>query len=45
MAYYMYMLLHVHVAKNIFFVNPFMPNGISHHYQLDESFSNIRVVG
>ena len=31
--------------KKNFLVNPFMPNGISHHYQLDESFSNIRFVG
>ena len=29
---------------NIFF-NPFMPNGISHLYQLDESNLNLRVVG
>ena len=26
-------------------VNPFMPNGISHLYQLDESISKLRVVG
>ena len=25
--------------------NPFMPNEISHHYDLDESISNFRVVG
>ena len=25
--------------------NPFMPNGISHPYQLGESISNLRVVG
>ena len=26
-------------------LNPFMPNGISHLYQLSESISNLRVVG
>ena len=26
-----------------YFLNPFMPNGISHHYQFDESISNMRV--
>ena len=26
-------------------LNPFMPNVFSHHYQLDESISNLRVVG
>ena len=26
-------------------VNPFMPNGISHHYQLGEFFSGLRDVG
>ena len=25
-------------------VNPFMPNGISHHYDLDEPISNCRAV-
>ena len=30
---------------NLILLNPFMPNEISHHYQLDESISNIRVVG
>ena len=26
-------------------INPYKPNGISHSYQLDESISNLRVVG
>ena len=26
-------------------LNPFMPIGISHHYHLDESISNLRVFG
>ena len=26
-------------------MNPFIPNGTSHHYQLEESISRLRVVG
>ena len=26
-------------------INPFMPNGISHPYQLDDSIFDLRVVG
>ena len=28
-----------------YIINPFLPDGISHRYQLDKSNSNIRVVG
>ena len=31
--------------KNVRKFNVFMPNGISHPYQLDKSISNLRVVG
>ena len=33
------------VVCKMYYINPFMPYGISHHYQLNESISNIRVVG
>ena len=29
----------------VFKFNLFMPNGVSHYYQLGESFSNLRVLG
>ena len=28
-----------------YFVNPFIPNGMSHIYKMDESISNLMVVG
>ena len=31
--------------ENTHTLNPFMPIGFSHPYQLDESISNLRVVG
>ena len=31
--------------KFLCLINPFMPNGISHGYQLDESISNFSIVG
>ena len=30
---------------DIYVINPFKPNGISHYYQLDQFFSVLRVVG
>ena len=36
--------IHVYTWKACI-INPFMPNGIFHCYELDESISNFRVVG
>ena len=33
------------VSSSFFEVNPFMPNGISHSYQLDQLISVLRIVG
>ena len=33
------------LESSICLINPFMPNGIYHTYQLDDSISNFRVVG
>ena len=32
-------------SQMVALLNPFIPNVFSHHYQLDESISNFRVVG
>ena len=36
---------HVGTFSSVCPFNPFMPNGIYHHYQLDESISGLRDVG
>ena len=32
-------------SKGYFSIDPFMPNVLSHPFQLDESISNFRIVG
>ena len=42
----LHMLTRLIIKRQLYFTfNPFMPNGISQFYQLEQSFSVLRVVG